>query len=316
MRLLEHVRHVLRSARYSPRTEVAYVQWVRRYVLYHGRRHPRDMGAEEVHQFLAYLTVNRKVAASTVNQALAALLFLYDRVLREPLDRIEEIDPAHRPPRVPTVLSQREVRAVLSYLREPARLCAMLMYGGGLRVSECLSLRIKDVDVDRLELTVRDGKGGKDRRAPLAKACVTDLDAWMLGQQRPYSADCRASVLTDGISAATERKYPSASREWRWRYLFPATRTYRDADGLRRRHHLHVSVLQRALHEAAQHAGVAKRVTCHTFRHSFATHLLESGADIRTIQTLLGHSDVRTTMIYTHVLNRGGLGVVSPVDRL
>ena len=316
LRLLERVRHVLRARRYSPRTEEAYTYWIRRFILHHGRRHPRELTATDVRDFLSHLAIADQVAASTQNQALAALLFLYDKVLNAPLDRIEEIAPATRPKRVPVVLSQREVRLLIAQLRDPYRLCVGLMYGGGLRVLECLSLRVKDIDVDRREITVRSGKGGKDRRVPLAETCVPPLEDWLRFQEPRYAADQRAKVLSDGISPALERKFQNASGDWRWRYVFPATRSYMDDTHVRRRSHLHETALQRALHEAAHRASIAKRVTCHSLRHSFATHLLENGADIRTVQELLGHSDVRTTMIYTHVLNRGALGVVSPADRL
>ena len=313
---MEQVRHVLRSRRYSPRTEEAYTYWIRRYIVFHGRRHPRELTATDVRDFLSHLTIAQQVAASTQNQALAALLFLYGKVLKTPLDRVEEIAPASRPKRVPVVLSQREVRAIMAGLPDPYRMCVALMYGGGLRVLECLSLRVKDVDIDRHEITVRSGKGGKDRLVPLAESSVPIIQAWLRGQASRHAADVRAGVLTDGLSAALERKFPHAASSWLWRYVVPATRIYVDGDGVQRRSHLHETALQRALQQAAREAGVAKRVTSHSLRHSFATHLLESGADIRTVQELLGHSDVRTTMIYTHVLNRGVLGVVSPGDRL
>lgn len=315
-RLLEVVRRQLRVRRYSVKTERAYVHWIRRYVVFHGRTHPRDLDVRAVSAFLSHLAAVERVAASTQNQALAALRFLYDVVLRSPLPRVEDIAPARRTVYVPVVLSQREVRLLLAELRPPVDLCAALMYGGGLRVSECVSLRVKDVDLDRREIVVRGGKGGKDRRTPLAESAVKDLKDWLRRQGPLYAADVRAGVLTDGLPESLERKYPGASGEWNWRYVFPAVRTYVDDRGVRRRHHLHDTVLQRAVREAVRSMGLTKRVTCHALRHSFATHLLEAGADIRTIQELLGHSDVRTTMIYTHVLNRGGLGVVSPADRL
>ena len=314
-RLLEVVRRELRARRYSVKTERAYVHWIRRYVLFHDRRHPRDLDVRGVSAFLSHLVVEEHVAASTQNQALAALRFLYDEVLQAPLPLVDEIAPARRSTYVPVVLSQREVRALLTELRPPVALCAALMYGGGLRVTECVSLRVKDIDIDRREIVVRGGKGGKDRRTPLAESALKPLEGWLRGQLPRFAADVRAQIVTDGLGESIERKYPNARGEWRWRYVFPAVRSYRDADGVRRRHHLHDTVLQRAVRAAALAAGLTKRIACHALRHSFATHLLESGADIRTIQELLGHSDVRTTMIYTHVLNRGGLGVVSPGDR-
>jgi integron integrase len=315
-RLMEVVRTRLRERRYSPRTEQAYVFWIRRFVQFHGRRHPRELGEPEVRRFLSHLATRDRVAASTQNQALAALTFLYDAVLRRPLARVDGIAPARRARRMPVVLSQREVRALLGRLRDPARLCATLMYGSGLRVSECVSLRVKDVDLDHGEIVVRVGRAGKDRRTPLADRCAAALRRWLADRERLYRADRRDRVRVTALGEALERKYPGAAGEWRWSYVFPASRTFVDPAGVRRRHHLHETVVQRAIKEAAAAAGLSKRVSSHSLRHSFATHLLEAGADIRTVQELLGHTDVRTTMIYTHVLNRGGLGVWSPVDRL
>ena len=310
------VRQVIRSRRYSVRTERAYVYWIRRYVVHHGRRHPRDMGVAEVRDFLSHLATVEQVAASTQNQALAALLFLYEKVLREPLPRVDEIAPARRSRHVPAVLSRAELRELMAALRVPYRLCVGLMYGGGLRLSECVTLRVKDVHVDRRIVTVRDGKGSKDRRVPLAEQVVPMLAGWLRTEEQRWASDVRGGVRTGGMTAALERKWPTASGEWRWRYVFPSARTARDEHGVTRRHHLHGSAVQRALAEAIRGCGITQRASCHSLRHSFATHLLESGADIRTVQELLGHSDIRTTMIYTHVLNRGGLGVISPVDRL
>jgi integron integrase len=316
LRLMELVRRRLRELRYARRTEEAYVHWIRRFILYNDRRHPKDLVEADVRRFLSALAVEQQVAASTQNQALAALSFLYDRVLNQPLERIDGVAPARRPQHVPVVLSEDELRALLAELHGVAQLCAMLLYGSGLRVLECMRLRIKDVDIGRREIIVRDGKGGKDRRTPLAEACVSPIGVHIQARRHLFDRDRRARVGSTGLSAALLRKYPNAETDWVWHYVFPARRTLRDDDGKVRRHHLHETVVQRAIHTAAGEAGIAKRVTCHTLRHSFATHLLESGTDIRTIQQLLGHSDVRTTMIYTHVLNRGGLGVRSPVDRL
>jgi integron integrase len=256
------------------------------------------------------------VAASTQNQALSALTFLYDRVLARPLNRVDGIVPARRSRRVPVVLSEREVRQLLAVLGEPYRLCAMLMYGGGLRLMECLTLRIKDVDCDRREITVRDGKGRKDRRVPLADGCQVAMRRLFKAQHTRFDDDRRRDTRTTGISDALLRKYRNADREWPWYYLFTARRTFVDRENVRRRHHLHETVMQRAFREAVVTSKLTKRATCHTLRHSIATQLMEHGSDIRTVQELLGHTDVRTTMIYTHVLNRGGLGVRSPVDRL
>lgn len=316
-RLLEIVRRRMREKRFSERTQRAYLDWIRRFVLFHSRRDPRDMGAEEVREFLSDLAVRLAVSASTQNQARAALTFLYDEAIRRPLVRIEGIAPARKPRRVPVVLSPREVKLLLRVLEGPARLCAALMYGSGLRLMECLSLRVKDVDFDRREIVVRFGKGGKDRRVPLADACVAPLKSQLKRAWAVHRADLRNQVNGAGLDGALTRKYPGAVTDWRWQRVFPAERTYVDgATGERRRHHLHPTAVQRAVAAGVRRARIAKRATCHSLRHSFATHLLESGADIRTVQELLGHTDVRTTMIYTHVLNRGGLGVRSPADAL
>lgn len=315
-RLLERVRAKARTRHYSLRTEKAYVDWVRRFVQFHGRRHPSAMGAREVAAFLTYLATERRVSASTQNQALAALLFLYRHVLGINLELIEGIQSAKRPLRLPVVLSQAEVRAVIRALRGRARLLALLMYGAGLRVSECVTLRVKDADLDRCEILVRGGKGNKDRRVPLPRLAVLALRAHLARVKAGYLADLRRSVRITRLPEALSVKYPNADRDWPWRYLFPATRVYRDGDGTVRRHHHHATAIQRAFKTAVRAAGIAKRASCHSLRHSFATHLLESGADIRTIQELLGHTDLRTTMIYTHVVNRGALGVASPADRL
>lgn len=316
LRFLEIVRTKLRERRYSARTETAYVYWIRRFIVFHGRRHPANLGEVEVRAFLSALAVSDRVAASTQNQALAALLFLYEYVLARPLARVDGIAPARRARHVPVVLSQREVRMLLGVLPEPVRLCARLMYGSGLRVSECVALRVKDIDTDRREITVRAGKGGKDRRVPLADSCLSDLGRALGEEQERFRRDQRSLVRTTGLGETLLRKYPNADREWRWRYVFAARRVVVDGSGVRRRHHLHETVVQRHVKRAVDVIGLSKRVTCHSLRHSFATHLLESGSDIRTVQELLGHSDVRTTMIYTHVLQRGALGVRSPADRL
>lgn len=317
LRLMERLRHRLRTRHYSQKTEVAYCSWVRRFIVFHDRRHPMSMGEAEIAEFLSHLANVRNVSASTQNQALHAILFLYRHVLSRPLGFVSEIAPARRPVRLPIVLSQSEVRTVLSEMRSIPRLCATLMYGSGLRVSECLSLRVKDVDFDRGEILVRSGKGDKDRRVPLPVAVVPALRAHLERTRRQFGSDLALGLRGAALPEALSRKFPNAEREWIWQYVFPATRPYREQEtGICRRHHLHESVIQRAVTEAARATGMTKRVTCHSLRHSFATHLLESGADIRTIQELLGHSDVRTTMVYTHVLNRGGMGVQSPADRL
>jgi len=316
-RLIERVRARMRASRYSPRTEQAYVDWIRRYVLFHGRRHPRNLGEAEVAAFLTNLAVAGKVSPSTQNQALHALLFLYRHVLRTPMVVAGDVVMARRGRRLPVVLSIREVKLVLVEMRGVPRLCATLMYGSGLRLSECVSLRVKDIDFDRAEITVRCGKGDKDRRVPLPRLAVPALRSHLERRQRDFAVDLRHGVAGSKLPDALSRKIPSAERDWRWQYVFVASRTYVEArTGIRRRHHLHETVLQRQFANAVRASGINKRATCHTLRHSFATHLLESGSDIRTIQELLGHSDVRTTMIYTHVLNKGGLGVQCPADRL
>ena len=313
---MEVVRRRLRERRYSARTELAYVHWIRRFIVANGRRHPSELGEADVARFLSGLALEEQVAASTQNQALCALVFLYAAVLVRPLERIDGVTPARRPRRLPVVLSQRGVRVILAELADPFHLCVSLMYGSGLRVTECLRLRVKDIDLDRHELAVRDGKGGKDRRVPLAEMCVRPLVERLAREEQRFHRDARNGVGATGLGEALLRKYPNADRDWRWQYVFAAARTFRTADGRRWRHHLHETVVQRAFRAAVVAAGISKRATCHSLRHSFATHLLESGADIRTVQELLGHTDVRTTMIYTHVLNRGGLGVRSPADAL
>jgi integron integrase len=315
LRLLEIVRRRMRERRLSPRTQKAYVGWIRRFIYFHGRHDPRDMGGAEVRDFLSDLAVRQSVSASTQNQAHAALRFLYDEAIRRPLASTSGVAPARNAKRVPVVLSQREVKLLLRVLEARPRLCAAIMYGSGLRLLECLTLRVKDVDFDRGEIVVRNGKGGKDRRVPLAASCVWPLRRQMKRAWEVHRSDVRNGVEDDGLDGALRRKYPEAIREWPWQRVFPADRTY-VRDGQRLRHHFHESAVQRAVTAGGRRAGIAKRVTCHSLRHSFATHLLESGSDIRTVQELLGHADVRTTMIYTHVLNKGGLGVRSPADAL
>jgi integron integrase len=262
------------------------------------------------------LAVEEQVASATQNQALAALSFLYARIVRRPLTRIEGIAPARRSRHLPVVLNPAELRGILEHLDDPYRLCVALMYGSGLRLTECLRLRVKDVDLERREVVVRDGKGGKDRRTPLAKTCVAPLRTLIAHEQPRFARDASTGIGTTGLGEALRRKFPGVELDWRWQYLFAASRTCIAADHSRVRHHLHESALQRAFGAAVKASGITKRATCHSLRHSFATHLLESGSDIRTVQELLGHTDVRTTMIYTHVLNKGGLGVRSPADDL
>ena len=315
--LLEVVRDRLRTRHYSLRTERAYLGWIRRFVRFHGRRHPREMGGPEVEAFLSHLAVAQDVAAGTQNQALAALLFLYRHVLEVELPWLESVTRAKRPRRVPTVLAVEEVQRVLARLDGRDWLMASLLYGSGLRLMECLRLRVKDLDFACNEIVVRDGKGGKDRRTVLPARLLEPLER-QLAHVREVLRDDRAVPEWAGVALphALARKYPNAGRELPWQYVFPSVQRSRDPrDGALRRHHLDEKGLQRAVARAVRAAGICKPASCHTLRHSFATHLLEAGYDIRTIQELLGHKDLATTQIYTHVLNRGGRGVHSPLDR-
>lgn len=315
-RLLDEVRRVLRMKHYSLRTEQVYVGWIRRFILANDKRHPRDMGAAEVEQFLSQLAVQGQVAANTQNQALSALLFLYRAVLQVQLPWLDGVIRAKRPARVPTVLSRDEVTRLLARMDGRPWLLASLLYGAGLRLMEALRLRVKDVDFDRGEITVRDGKGGKDRYTMLPRALAEPLRREMERARQLHQADLQEGLGAVWLPFALARKYPAAPHEFGWQYVFPAARRSRDPrDGCERRHHFDDALLARALKKACREAGIAKPVSAHTLRHSFATHLLESGSDIRTVQELLGHKDVKTTQIYTHVLNRGGYGVLSPLDR-
>lgn len=300
----------------SKRSEEAYVGWIRRFILMHGKRHPRDMGQREVEAFLTSLAVNGNVAVSTQNQALAALLFLYRQVLDLDLPWMDNILRAKKPARLPTVLSRDETQALLDRMTGVPWLVASLLYGGGLRLLEALRLRIKDVDFGRRELIIRNGKGGKDRRTMLPAMLVSALLLQMEEARRVHRMDLAAGFGEVWLPDALSRKYRSAAKEEGWQWVFPAQRRSLDPrDGLMRRHHVDESVIQRAVKRAVREAGIVKLATCHTLRHSFATHLIESGYDIRTVQELLGHKDVTTTQIYTHVLNRGASGVKSPLDR-
>jgi integron integrase len=317
MKLLERLRTQLRVRHFSLRTEEAYSGWVRRYIVFHGKRHPDQMGEAEIRDFLSFLAVERNVAASTQNQASAALLFLYREVLGRPLEGVEVGVQAKRPVRLPVVLTQDEVRRVLDALTGANSLVAMLLYGSGLRLMEALELRIKDIDFDRGEIRLRDGKGRKDRLTMLSVAVQPQLREHLRFVRQLHERDLEKGAGRVALPDALARKYPNADRELRWQWVFPASSCYVEGEtGIRRRHHLHETVVQRAIKAAVHRAGILKPATCHTLRHSFATHLLEAGYDIRTVQELLGHRDVRTTMIYTHVLNKGGRGVQSPADRL
>jgi integron integrase len=316
-KLLDLVRNALRVRHYSPRTERVYCGWIVRYIVYHGKRHPGELGANDVRSFLEHLARDRHVSAPTQNQALAALLFLYNEVLAVSLETQTGLIRAARPERLPVVLTRLEVAKLLSQLSGPSALVASLLYGAGLRLLEGLRLRVKDVDFERRELSVVGAKGGRARRAPLPLALVGELRVWLDVVRRQHDRDLAEGAGCVEIPNALRVKYPSAPREWPWQWVFPATRTYQHPPtGETRRHHLHETVVQKAVRQAALAAQLSKRVSCHALRHSFATHLLETGHDIRTIQELLGHRDVATTMIYTHVLNRGALGVLSPLDSL
>lgn len=316
-RLIPQIRQAMRRMHYSPRTEEAYIGWIRRFVHFSGTRHPASLGVNEVRAFVSSLAVEGNVSASTQNQALAALLFLYREVLREPIGWVSDIKPAKTSRRLPVVLTRDEVRAVLGEMTGVTRLAATLLYGAGLRLNECLELRVKDLDFDRGEIVVRGGKGDKDRITMLPAMAKVPLRAQLDRARQLHDADLGRGGGRVFLPMALDRKYANAGLEWVWQYVFPASRTYEDpSTGERRRHHMHESVLQRAVVDAVRSSGIEKRATCHTFRHSFATHLLEDGYDIRTVQELLGHGDVSTTMIYTHVLNKGGLGVRSPADRI
>lgn len=316
-RLMDELREALRSRHYSRRTEKAYCLWVRRYIHFHKLRHPAEMGGPEINAYLTYLAVRGRVSASTQNQALAALLFLYKRVLEREVNDLGTVVRAKTPKRLPIVLTRDEVVDVLAQLEGERRLMAALMYGSGLRLTECLRLRVADIDFGAGEIVVRDGKGGKDRVTVLPESCREPLAEQLAHARRVHRGDLAQGWGRVALPEALARKYPNAAAEWGWQWVFPQeTRWCDPRTGEQGRHHVHETILQREVREAVRRSGMVKHATCHTFRHSFATHLLESGYDIRTIQELLGHKNVSTTMIYTHVLNRGGMGVRSPMDRL
>jgi integron integrase len=314
-KLLTRVRDKIRLKHYSIRTEHAYVDWIKRFIWFHGTRHPTDLGPAEVEAFLTDLAVARGVAASTQNQAKSALLFLYKEILGVELPWLEHIDKAKAPARLPVVLTRDETARALEKLRDVHALIGRLLYGTGMRVMEGMRLRVKDVDFARREIIVRDGKGHKDRVTVLPRAIESPLREQLAHARNLHQRDLAAGFGNVWLPYALARKYPQADREWVWQYLFPAAERSRDPrTGVVRRHHLSDQAFQRAMRQAVREAGLTKPATPHTLRHSFATHLPESGYDIRTVQELLGHADVSTTMIYTHVLNRGGRGVVSPLD--
>ena len=316
-RLLDQVRGQIRLKHYSIRTEQAYVDWIKRFILHFGKRHPRELGAADVEAFLTHLAVAGNVAASTQNQAKSALLFLYREVLETELPWLDNVERARAPKRLPVVLTRDEVHAVLSRLSGTHWLIASLLYGAGLRIMEALRLRVKAVEFSRKEILVRDGKGFKDRVTMLPAALAAPLTDHLKRVKALHEQDLAAGRGAVYLPYALERKYPGAARDWGWQYVFPSANLSEDPrTGIERRHHLQDQAVQRAMRQAVRDAGVDKPATPHTLRHSFATHLLEGGYDIRTVQELLGHADVSTTMIYTHVLNKGGRGVTSPLDRV
>ena len=317
MKLLDQVRNVIRKKHYSIRTEQAYVDWVRRYILFHKKHHPKDMGEKEISQFISHLATDRRVASSTQNQALNAIVFLYKRVLNIELGDFGHMERAKKPEKLPTVMARKEVNQVLSSMSGINQLMAKLLYGCGLRLMECVRLRVKDIDFEQNHIIVRDGKGMKDRSTMLPEQLKPLLIEHLEGVRIMHKQDLKNRLGEVYLPFALERKYPNAAKEWGWQYVFPSEKISKDPrSGKMRRHHVSESALQRAVQKAARKADLTKHVSPHTFRHSFATHLLEGGYDIRTVQELLGHKDVSTTMIYTHVINKGGMGVQSPLDTL
>lgn len=317
-RILDRLRIAIRARHYSLRTEEAYLGWVRRFMLFHGKRHPAEMGQKEINTFLSDLAVRGQVSAATQNQALSALLFLYRTVLERPDPSLENVIRASRPVRLPTVMTRPEVKRILSRLNGPPKIVATLLYGSGMRLLECLRLRVKDLDFGLNQITVRDAKGHKDRLVPFPTSVRPALVSWLAQVRRWYDADREAGRPGPYLPEALARKFPAAEYEWGWQWAFPAAAPSTDPrTDLVRRHHVLDRTIQRAVREAVKEAELRKPVSCHTFRHSFATHLIEDGYDIRTVQELLGHRSVTTTMIYTHVLHRaGGRGVRSPADAL
>ena len=314
-RLLDEVRLSIRRKHYSYWTEQAYVYWIRYFIRFHKRRHPRELRETEVRHFLDYLAISRKVSASTQNQALCALLYLYREVLQAPLELIDGVTRAQRRKYVPVVLSRNEVRAVLSHLDGVYHLLASLIYGTGQRVTEALQLRVNDIDFDYAQITVHNGKGDKGRVTLLPERLREPLQEHLSRVRKQHKRDLDKGYGFTWLPHALDRKYPNADRAWSWQYVFPSNIISPDrTDGVLRRFHMSPRTIQKAMRRAVQRAGITKRAGCHTLRHSFATHLIEDGYDIRTVQELLGHKDVKTTQIYTHVLNRGGRGVRSPLD--
>ena len=314
-KLLDQIRDLMKVRNYSPRTIQIYTEWIRRYILFHHKQHPAELGADHVRDFLNFLVKQKQFSASTQNQALNALVFLYKQALQIDLGPITETMRAHRTKRIPTVLTQSEARSVLGSMEGKPKLVAGLLYGAGLRLMDGLQLRVQDLNFEKKEIIIHHGKGGKDRRSMVPDSMIPHLQRHLQQVRRLHKRDLNDGFGSAPLPNALARKYPNADKEWGWQWVFPASTRYMDdKDNIWRRHHLHESCIQKAVKQAARRAGINKRVGCHTFRHSFATHLMEAGYDIRTVQELLGHKDVKTTMIYTHVLNKGGLGVKSPLD--
>jgi integron integrase len=316
-RLLDQVRDAIRRRHYSYRTEQTYIPWIKRFIFFSDKRHPKDMGAPEVTAFLSHLARDRDVAAATQNQALAALLFLYKEVLAQPLPWLDDIDRAKRPARLPTVLSSSEAHRLLTHMNGTKWLMASLLYGAGLRLRECLKLRVKDIDFEYRQILVRDAKGAKDRVTMLPASVIEPLKTHLARAKALHERDLASGHGDVELPDALARKYPKAPYEWAWKFVFPSHKLSTDPrTGVIRRHHVYENYLVRGVKDAVRAAGITKHVSCHTLRHSFATHLLERGQDIRTVQELLGHSSVETTMIYTHVMNKGARGVTSPLDAM
>jgi integron integrase len=314
-KLLDQVRDVIRRKHYSFRTEQTYLHWTRRFILFHGKRHPREMAEAEVTEFLTFLAREGQVAASTQNQALSALLFLYKEVLRQEIGWLDQVERVKRPARLPVVLTKEEVRKVFALLHGTHRLMAGLLYGSGLRLMECVRLRVKDVDFGYAQVVVRDGKGARDRVTMLPVNLVQALERHLQKVKVQHDEDLEAGMGSVYLPGALQKKYPNAPKDWSWQYIFPSPRILLDPRSQqKRRHHVEESSLQQAVKKAVRASGIIKPATCHSLRHSFATHLLQNGYDIRTVQELLGHKDLSTTMVYTHVLNKPGIGVESPLD--
>ena len=315
IKLIDQVRNALRTRHYSYATEKSYIQWIKRYIYFHHITHPKDLDEEDISRFLTHLAVDKKVSASTQNQALCAIIFLYKQVLKKDIKNVNLVW-ANKPKRLPVVLSKQEIKKVFDNMSGITRIMAMLLYGSGLRMIECCRLRIKDIDFQYRQIMIRNAKGNKDRLTELPNAIIQDLHHHIEKVKLIYKADFERGF---GVSMpeGLEKKYPNASKNWIWFYVFPSIHISKDPrSGIEKRHHIDPSIMRKSLQEAVKETYISKRVTCHSLRHSFATHLLEDGYDIRTVQELLGHNDLKTTMIYTHVLNQGGLAVKSPADQL